>query len=101
MASPALKSRMAVDTALHEKHLANLADWSKKGYFTYAGRTSEGDAKFFSGECAMFTAAARPPARQRQAQRQVQLRHAAEKSLQSTDVPGAPRIRSSVAPVFG
>ncbi|HPU52072.1 MAG TPA: extracellular solute-binding protein, partial [Burkholderiaceae bacterium] len=38
-----LKARMSVDTALHEKHLANLADWSKKGYFTYAGRTNEGD----------------------------------------------------------
>ncbi|MBP7659286.1 MAG: sn-glycerol-3-phosphate ABC transporter substrate-binding protein UgpB [Burkholderiaceae bacterium] len=50
-----LKARMAVDTPLHEKHLANLADWSKKGYFTYAGRTNEGDAKFFSGECAMLT----------------------------------------------
>jgi sn-glycerol 3-phosphate transport system substrate-binding protein len=49
------KARLTVQTPLHEKHLTNLADWSKRGYFTYAGRTNEGDAKFFSGECAMFT----------------------------------------------
>ena len=30
-------------------------DWSKKGYFTYAGRTNEAEAKFYSGECAMLT----------------------------------------------
>ena len=32
-----------------------LADMSKKGLFTYAGRTNQGDAKFSSGECAMFS----------------------------------------------
>ena len=50
-----LKARLAIETPLHERHLNTLADWSKKGYFSYAGRTSEGDAKFTSGECAMFT----------------------------------------------
>jgi len=28
---------------------------AKKGLFTYAGRTNQGDAKFSSGECAMFS----------------------------------------------
>jgi sn-glycerol 3-phosphate transport system substrate-binding protein len=28
---------------------------SRRGLFTYAGRTNQGDAKFASGECAMFT----------------------------------------------
>jgi sn-glycerol 3-phosphate transport system substrate-binding protein len=32
-----------------------LGDMAKKGLFTYAGRTNQGDAKFSSGECAMFT----------------------------------------------
>jgi sn-glycerol 3-phosphate transport system substrate-binding protein len=31
---------------------------AKKGLFTYAGRTNQGDAKFGSGECAMVTASA-------------------------------------------
>ena len=32
-----------------------MQDWAKKGYFTYAGRKNEPEAKFFSGECAMLT----------------------------------------------
>jgi sn-glycerol 3-phosphate transport system substrate-binding protein len=40
---------------LQVKHIGNLQDWAKKGYFTYAGRKTEPEAKFFSGECAMIT----------------------------------------------
>jgi sn-glycerol 3-phosphate transport system substrate-binding protein len=32
-----------------------MQDWAKKGYFTYAGRKNEPEAKFYSGECAMLT----------------------------------------------
>ena len=32
-----------------------MQDWAKKGYFSYAGRKNEPEAKFFSGECAMLT----------------------------------------------
>ncbi len=32
-----------------------LADYAKKGWFTYSGRTNQGEARFFSGECAMLT----------------------------------------------
>jgi sn-glycerol 3-phosphate transport system substrate-binding protein len=32
-----------------------MQDWVKKGYFIYAGRKNEPEAKFFSGECAMMT----------------------------------------------
>jgi len=32
-----------------------LGDMSKKGLFTYAGRTNQAEAKFASGECAMLT----------------------------------------------
>src|SRR6185436_19473534 len=43
---------------LHVRHVGMLADMSKKGFFTYAGRTNQGDAKFYSGECAMFSGSA-------------------------------------------
>ena len=37
------------------RHIADMQDWLKKGYFTYAGRKNEPEAKFYSGECAMMT----------------------------------------------
>ena len=40
---------------LQVRHIANMQDWVKKGYFTYAGRKLEPEAKFYSGECAMMT----------------------------------------------
>ncbi len=83
-----LKTRMAVNTPLHEKHLANLADWSKKGYFTYAGRTNEGDAKFFSGECAMFTGSSAAYAN---IKRNAKFNFGIAKLPYYTDVAGAPQ----------
>lgn len=47
------QARLQVQTPLHERHLGNLAQWAKEGWFQYAGRTNEGDAKFYSGDCAM------------------------------------------------
>jgi sn-glycerol 3-phosphate transport system substrate-binding protein len=40
---------------LQVRHIANMQEWLKKGYFTYAGRKNEPEAKFYSGECAMMT----------------------------------------------
>jgi len=37
------------------RHIADMQDWAKKGYFIYAGRKNEPEAKFYSGECAMIT----------------------------------------------
>jgi sn-glycerol 3-phosphate transport system substrate-binding protein len=37
------------------RHIANMQDWVKKGYFVYGGRKNEPEAKFQSGECAMMT----------------------------------------------
>jgi sn-glycerol 3-phosphate transport system substrate-binding protein len=37
------------------RHIADMQDWVKKGYFIYAGRKNEPEAKFYSGECAMIT----------------------------------------------
>ena len=47
-----------INSPLHVRHIAMLGDMSKKGLFTYAGRTNQGDAKFSSGECAMFSGSA-------------------------------------------
>jgi len=47
--------KLEINNPLQVKHVQNLVDWSKKGYFTYAGRTTEGESKFFSGECPMMT----------------------------------------------
>jgi sn-glycerol 3-phosphate transport system substrate-binding protein len=48
-------ARMLLNTPLHVRHISNLQDWVKRGYFTYAGRKNEPEAKFHSGECAMLT----------------------------------------------
>ena len=48
-------SEFKINTPLHVRHITMLADMTKKGLFTYAGRRNEGEAKFFSGECAMVT----------------------------------------------
>jgi len=47
-----------INSPLHVRHIQMLADMAKEGLFTYAGRTSQGDAKFAGGECAMFTGSA-------------------------------------------
>jgi len=47
-----------INSPLHVRHITMLTDMAKKGLFTYAGRTNQGDAKFSSGECAMFTGSA-------------------------------------------
>jgi sn-glycerol 3-phosphate transport system substrate-binding protein len=50
-----LDTQFVFNSPVHVKHIAMLAEMAKKGQFTYAGRTNQGDAKFSSGECAMFT----------------------------------------------
>ncbi|HEY5636691.1 MAG TPA: sn-glycerol-3-phosphate ABC transporter substrate-binding protein UgpB [Burkholderiales bacterium] len=48
-------TRFTIDSPQHVKHLDMLGDFVKKGWFTYAGLGNKGDAKFASGDCAMFT----------------------------------------------
>jgi sn-glycerol 3-phosphate transport system substrate-binding protein len=50
-----LDARLTFNSPLHVRHIENLANWAKQGYFTYAGRKNEPEAKFYSGECAMLT----------------------------------------------
>src|SRR3954470_8373031 len=47
--------KLVFNGPLQVRHISNLQDWVKKGYFTYAGRDNKPEAKFFSGECAMLT----------------------------------------------
>jgi sn-glycerol 3-phosphate transport system substrate-binding protein len=51
-------TRFTINSPLHVRHISMLSDMSKKGLFSYAGRTNQGDAKFSSGECAMFSGSA-------------------------------------------
>ena len=51
-------TQFTINSPLHVRHIAMLGELAKKGMFTYAGRTNQGDGKFASGECAMVTASA-------------------------------------------
>ena len=53
-----LDTQFTINSPLHVRHVSMLGDMAKKGLFTYAGRLNQGDAKFSSGECAMFTGSA-------------------------------------------
>ena len=44
-----------INSPQHVKHVEMLADFAKKGWFTYSGRKNEAEARFFSGECALLT----------------------------------------------
>jgi len=44
-----------INSPQHVRHVEMLADFAKKGLFTYSGRKNEAEARFFSGECAMLT----------------------------------------------
>jgi len=50
-----LDARLTFNSPLHVRHIENLENWAKQGYFTYAGRKNEPEAKFYSGECGMLT----------------------------------------------
>ena len=51
-------TEFTINSPLHVRHVGMLGELAKKGMFTYAGRTNQGDGKFASGECAMVTASA-------------------------------------------
>jgi sn-glycerol 3-phosphate transport system substrate-binding protein len=51
-------TQFTINSPLHVRHVAMLGEMAKKGQFTYAGRTNQGDAKFASGECPLFTGSA-------------------------------------------
>ncbi len=53
-----LDTQFTINSPQHVRHISMLGDMSKKGLFIYAGRTNQGDAKFYSGECPLFTGSA-------------------------------------------
>jgi sn-glycerol 3-phosphate transport system substrate-binding protein len=50
-----LDTRLSFNGPVQVRHIQNLGDWSKKGFFTYAGRKDEPLAKFTSGDCGIIT----------------------------------------------
>jgi sn-glycerol 3-phosphate transport system substrate-binding protein len=51
-----LDARYTFNTPLYVKHIQQFADWQKDKTFVYGGRTDLGNAKFNSGEVALYTA---------------------------------------------
>ena len=70
------------------RHVANMQDWLKKGYFTYAGRRNEPEAKFYSGECAMMTTSSAAYGTVKQ---NAKFRFGVSTLPYYADVPGAPQ----------
>ncbi len=50
-----INPKLVFNGPIQVRHIANMQDWIKKGYFVYGGRKNEPEAKFYSGECAMMT----------------------------------------------
>ena len=83
-----LDTRFQINSPLHVKHWTNLKDWSQKGYFTYAGRRNEAEAKFYSGECAMLTSSS---AAQANINRNAKFKYGVAMLPYYADVAGAPQ----------
>lgn len=83
-----LNARFLFNTPLHVRHWNNLKEWGQKGYFTYAGRRNEAEAKFYSGECAMLTSSS---AAQANINRNAKFKYAVGMLPYYADVAGAPR----------
>jgi sn-glycerol 3-phosphate transport system substrate-binding protein len=77
-----------INSPLHVKHWNNLKQWHDKGYFTYAGRRNEAEAKFYSGECAMLTSSS---AAQANINRNAKFKYGVAMLPYYADVAGAPQ----------
>ncbi|MFQ5956075.1 MAG: sn-glycerol-3-phosphate ABC transporter substrate-binding protein UgpB [Kiloniellales bacterium] len=49
-----LDTKFTFNSPLHVRHIQQLADWQKQKIFDYGGRRGNSQAKFTSGQCAMF-----------------------------------------------
>jgi len=83
-----LDTKFQINSPLHVRHWSNLQEWSKKGYFTYGGRTNEAEAKFYSGECAMLTSSS---AAQANINRNAKFKYGVAFMPYYADVAGAPQ----------
>lgn len=50
-----MDAKLEFNGEVQVRHIAKLSSWVKSGLFIYAGRTSQPDAKFSGGDCAMYT----------------------------------------------
>lgn len=50
-----MDTEFVFNSPLHVRHIQNLANWQKDKVFIYGGRRNKGNAKFSSGEVAMYT----------------------------------------------
>ena len=85
---PGMDTEFKINTPLHVRQIAMLADYTKKGLFTYAGRRNEGEAKFFSGECAMVTSSS---AAQANIKRNAKFEFSVNMLPYHDDIKGAPQ----------
>jgi len=83
-----LDTEFKINTPLHVRHWNNLKEWNAKGYFTYAGRRNEAEAKFYSGECAMLTSSS---AAQANINRNAKFKYGVAMMPYYADVAGAPQ----------
>ena len=81
-------ARLDFNSALHVRHVENLLNLSKQGIFVYGGRGAAGDAKFASGECAMFTGSS---AAYGNVKRNLKAQFGISTLPYYSDVPGAPQ----------
>ncbi len=50
-----LDTEFTLNSAAQVKHIQQMADWQKDKIFVYGGRRGDGQGKFTSGECVMYT----------------------------------------------
>jgi len=81
-------AQLVFNGPIQVRHIENMQDWLKKGYFVYGGRKNEPEAKFYSGECAMMTTSSAAYATIKQ---QAKFKFAESTLPYYADVPGAPQ----------
>jgi sn-glycerol 3-phosphate transport system substrate-binding protein len=81
-------AKLVFNGPVQVRHIENLQDWIKKGYFVYGGRKNEPEAKFYSGECAMMTTSSAAYATIKQ---QAKFKFAESTLPYYADVQGAPQ----------
>ena len=81
-------AKLVFNGPVQVRHIENMQDWIKKGYFVYGGRKNEPEAKFYSGECAMMTTSSAAYATIKQ---QAKFKFAESTLPYYADVQGAPQ----------
>ena len=80
--------KLVFNGPVQTRHIANMQDWVKKGYFVYGGRQNQPEAKFYTGECAMLTSSSAAYGTIKQ---NAKFKFAVSTLPYYADVPGAPQ----------